>query len=510
MITRAPPDSMNRRRMITPVITFRSRLLDTLRPSNDGKGNQRMAHVIRERVRPTTLETASLDLLDEALERLELGFKDLPDLTLNPDLPALRRVLLEVAERMQDNFPYHHPLYVGQMLKPPHPIARLAYTLALWLNPNNHDIDGGRASSAMEREAVADLGRMFGWDETLGHLCGGGTVANLEALWIARALHPGKTIVASEQSHYIHRRNCELLNVPFQAVASDQRGRMDVTALRRVLGQGDVGTVIVTLGSTATGSVDPLPAILELQQHYGFRIHVDASYGGYFTLVDLPSAETRAAFARLSEVDSIVIDPHKHGLQPYGCGCVLFKDPSVASVYRHDSPYTYFSSDEPHLGEISFECSRAGAAAVALWATQRLLPLTPGGEFALGLANGLGAAQQLFERIAADERFVTPFAPELDVLVWSVRAGSASEASRLAQEIYEQAAQQGLHLALAKLPRKLFASLDGSLIWDQEHILCLRACLIKPELPDWIEPIWRRLDAATNLALAEQTMETLV
>ena len=82
-----------------------------------------------------------------------------------------------------------------------------------------------------------------------------------------------------------------------------------------------------------------------------------------------------------------MIDPHKHGLQPYGCGCVLFRDPAVGRFYKHDSPYTYFTSKELHLGEISLECSRAGAAAVALWATQQLLPLTPGGEFARGLAQ---------------------------------------------------------------------------------------------------------------------------
>src|SRR5262249_17483668 len=75
-------------------------------------------------------------------------------------------------------------------------------------------------------------------------------------------------------------------------------------------------------------------------------------------------------------------DPHKHGLQPYGCGCVLFRDPAVGRLYRHDSPYTYFTSTDLHLGEISLECSRPGAAAAALWATQRLLPLVEEGEFA--------------------------------------------------------------------------------------------------------------------------------
>ena len=83
-----------------------------------------------------------------------------------------------------------------------------------------------------------------------------------------------------------------------------------------------------------------------------------------------------------------MIDPHKHGLQPYGCGCVLFRDPSVGRLYNHDSPYTYFSSTELHLGEISLEVPRPGATAVALWATMRLLPSSAGGEFARRLAVG--------------------------------------------------------------------------------------------------------------------------
>ena len=99
-------------------------------------------------------------------------------------------MLLEVAERMQDNYPYQHPLYAGQMLKPPHPIARLSYALAQYVNPNNHALDGGRASSHMEKEAVAQIAAMFGWTTHLGHLTSGGTMANLEALWVCREAAP--------------------------------------------------------------------------------------------------------------------------------------------------------------------------------------------------------------------------------------------------------------------------------------------------------------------------------
>ena len=38
-------------------------------------------------------------------------------------------------------------------------------------------------------------------------------------------------------------------------------------------------------------------------------------------------------FAALGRADSIAIDPHKHGLQPYGCGCILFRDPGVGALY---------------------------------------------------------------------------------------------------------------------------------------------------------------------------------
>src|SRR3989441_10916089 len=93
----------------------------------------------------------------------------------------------------------------------------------------------------------------------------------------------------------------------------------------------------------------------------------------------------------------------------------LFRDPAVGRFYKHDSPITYFSSSELHLGEISLECSRPGAAAAALWATQRLLPLEKGGEFAHGLEGGRKAALALFEKLRADERFVTALPPEVDI-----------------------------------------------------------------------------------------------
>ena len=77
------------------------------------------------------LERISPDLLAEALDRLAEGFGDLPAFDAEvPEADGMAAVLDEVAVRLQDNYPYFHPLYAGQMLKPPHPVARAAYALA--------------------------------------------------------------------------------------------------------------------------------------------------------------------------------------------------------------------------------------------------------------------------------------------------------------------------------------------------------------------------------------------
>src|SRR5712664_1816837 len=378
------------------------------------------------------LDKESLKILLQSLEKLDAGFAALPEFGAQvPGALRVAEILASTSERLQDNYPYFHPLYAGQMLKPPHPVARLAYSLAQWINPNNHALDGGRATSAMEKESVAGIAEMFGWPEHLGHLCGGGTMANLEALWVAGQLVPGEKVLASEQAHYTHGRISGVLQLGFETVACDARGRMDINALTKRAARGDVGTVVTTLGTTATGSVDPLPEILTLREKHGFRIHADAAYGGYFVLAENLQQEAARAFSLIGEADSIVIDPHKHGLQPYGCGCVLFRDSGVGRLYKHDSPYTYFSSTELHLGEISLECSRPGAAAAPLWATQKLLPLEKGGEFAKGLEQGRNAAVKLFEKVRADSRFVAAFAPELDIVVFAPRAGSVTESSVL-------------------------------------------------------------------------------
>ena len=208
--------------------------------------------------------------------------------------------------------------------------------------------------------------------------------------------------------------------------------------------------------------------------------------------------KTRAAFDCLGRVDSIVVDPHKHGLQPYGCGCVLFRNPGDGRFYKHDSPYTYFSSEELHLGEISLECSRAGASAVALWATHQLLPPVKGGEFARDLDRCLAAARDFRSRLEASAAFHPLMQPELDIVVYVVDAPDTATASARAKQLFKLAAKSNLHLALSELPAEMLNVYAPNIRANTEKVTCLRSVLMKPEHEAWLEAIMEILEACVR------------
>jgi glutamate/tyrosine decarboxylase-like PLP-dependent enzyme len=350
----------------------------------------------------------------------------------------------------------------------------------------------------MEREVVQRLATMFGYDTHLGHLTTSGTIANLEALYVARELHPGKGIAYSTEAHYTHGRMCRVLGVNGHAVPVDDRGRMDLDALEGLLRNHEIGTVVLTAGTTGLGAVEPVHEALALRERYGVRIHVDAAYGGFFTLLagtlGIPVEPWRA----VARADSIVVDPHKHGLQPYGCGAVLFKDPAVGRFYLHDSPYTYFTSEELHLGEISLECSRAGAAAAGLWLTFQLLPPTGDG---LGrvLAAGRRAALRWAELIESSGRLRLFQPPELDIVGYFAGASLAEidEASHRIMQAGMADAEDPVFLSTLRVGAERFARRHPTVGVDADGARILRSVLMKPESETYAEQLHRRIEQLT-------------
>ena len=386
------------------------------------------------------------------------------------------------------------------MLKPPHPVALLAYAATMFVNPNNHALDGGAATSEMEKEIIPQLATMFGFPEKhLGHLTSSGTIANLEALWIARSLAPDKAIAVSDQAHYTHARACDLLQTRPVTIPSDSSGKIDSEALELMLKTGDIGTVVATTGTTGLGAVDPVDDIVELTRKHGVRLHVDAAYGGFFSLLARSESPTIDAgpFLAIAEADSVVVDPHKHGLQPYGCGAVLFRDPAVGRFYQHDSPYTYFTSNDLHLGEISFECSRAGAAAAALWATLQCIPLQPDSGLGDILRRTREAALTWARLLESHPRFRLTVQPDLDIVSFFAMPGdsptaSASAISGTTKKIFdgtERDSEQPAYLATLRVDRRQIELAHPEINWDEPSVDVLRCVVMKPEHADWIPRI---------------------
>jgi glutamate/tyrosine decarboxylase-like PLP-dependent enzyme len=402
-----------------------------------------------------------------------------------PDPGRLEAAWAGFSQRMDAHYPFFHPLYAGQMLKPPNPVAAAGYLAGMLINPNNHALDGGPGTSALEVEVVADLAAMFGFGAPfLGHLTSSGTIANLEALWVARELHPGKRIIYGAGAHYTHGRMCGVLGVQSASVAASADGRIDLDAVEAECRRGDVGTVVLTLGSTGVGAVDRVEQALALRERYGVRLHIDGAYGGFFKLL-ADAADPLidpAPFQAVGMCDSIVVDPHKHGLQPYGCGAVLFADPAVGRIYKHESPYTYFTSEELHLGEISLECSRAGAAAAALWLTLQVFPLRSDGLGAM-LGAGRRAARAWAREIARSEPLRLHLEPELDIVTFFPAAATLSQVdARSAAALRAgMAGPAPVFLSVLGVEARAFAQLHPEIGSDADSARILRSVLMKPE-----------------------------
>jgi glutamate/tyrosine decarboxylase-like PLP-dependent enzyme len=267
--------------------------------------------------------------------------------------------------------------------------------------------------------------------------------------------------------------------------------------------------VVATAGTTGLGAIDPVHEVLAVARRHGVRVHVDAAYGGFFTLLagaDGPAGLDPAPWRAIAECDSVVVDPHKHGLQPYGCGAVLFADPAVGRFFVHDSPYTYFTSRELHLGEISLECSRAGAAAAALWLTFQLLPPTPDG---LGqvLAAGRRAALAWAGLLSQSAVLELYQPPELDIVSYfPVAGGRTLSAIDAASEAILQAGMadpdEPVFVSTLRVSADAMAQRHADVVANADDGRILRSVLMKPESETYLAMLHSRLEklAVTSAA----------
>jgi glutamate/tyrosine decarboxylase-like PLP-dependent enzyme len=229
---------------------------------------------------------------------------------------------------------YGLPSFHSFFNTPPESGAELGARVALRHNQGVTNWQVSPGGAVLEEMCGEALVRLFGFPETAEATfmyCG--TYANQQALYLA--LHrkaeergfdlaakglrgfpkPERLAVAvSEQAHFSIRHAVRMLGLGEESlirVPVDGRQRMDIKALGEVLSnkriREDVFAVVATTGTTSTGAVDPVGAVVDLCEGTRIWVHADGAYGLAYALVP----EFGPLFAGFERADSVTWDPHK-------------------------------------------------------------------------------------------------------------------------------------------------------------------------------------------------------
>lgn len=285
----------------------------------------------------------AVELLRSPLPKADALPVDLPELGAGEmqTLETLAPHVLEGAARLD------RPEVLAHM-NPPAPW--ITWAMALWnarLNQNLLHPDTGPFALEAEARVMHWLAPFYGMEG--GHLCSGSTLANLTALWAARDAGGVRRIVASEAAHLSITKAARLLGLPLTLVPVDHQEQIDPDQL----GDCSDACLVLTAGTTATGSIDSLGLIGQASW-----THVDAAWAGPLRL----SRRHAHLLDGIEHADSIAVSAHKWFFQPKESAMILFKD-----LDRSNAAISFGSNYLSKLN-IGVQGSR-GATAVPLLAT---------------------------------------------------------------------------------------------------------------------------------------------
>ncbi|WP_186577716.1 pyridoxal phosphate-dependent decarboxylase family protein [Aquibacillus kalidii] len=265
--------------------------------------------------------------------------------------------------------------YIGHMDSIPTLISCLGEFVSTSLNNNLLSLEMSPVFSQMEVEVLKHIASLFGYDDHSGGvMTSGGSLANLQALTVARnkklnvkkygliALTKQPVILVSEDSHTSIIKVASVIGigslnvVPVEVNSKSQMDVVDLEAKIKHLKQDGKYpfAVVATAGTTVTGNIDPIESIFEVANKYDLWLHVDAAYAGALVF----SKDKRQLLKGINRADSITFNPQKWMYVAKTCAMVLFKDLELLEKeFRISAPYMN-ETDFTNLGEISVQGTR--------------------------------------------------------------------------------------------------------------------------------------------------------
>ena len=359
---------------------------------------------------------------------------------LNQALPEAGVAAEEIVAAIErDLLPYPtgngHPGFLAWVVAPPAPVAVLADLVATGMNM----MGGGAAPlpTNLGHCVCRWLMELVGFpaEGSMGLLVGGGSMANLTGLAVARhwaakrdgwnlreeglqAARPALVLYASDEAHSCIQKSVELLglgNANLRRLPTDGDYRLDMAALKQAIAADRAAgrrpfCVVGNAGTVNTGAVDPLDAIAELCAAEDLWFHIDGAYGA----LGVCDPEAAPRFTGMERADSLALDPHKWLSVPLDCGCILVRDRALQrETFSLVPPYLQSprgtpgddrGDEVPLPFEHGFDLSR-GFRALKVWATLMHLGRR-------GLAAKIARNNALARRLAA----AIEAAPDLELL----------------------------------------------------------------------------------------------
>ncbi len=307
-----------------------------------------------------------------------------PPTTLQQEGRELEPLLNDLTTLLSGSMNPAHPGFIGHMDSMPFTLAILGSFISSALNNNMLSVEMSPTLSRLEKDCIQDICTWFGYDQhASGLMLSGGTLANLQALTVARNDHlkcqadgiqnreKSSVILASEAAHTSLEKAMMILGLGTHSlikVKTDAQFRMDTKDLQNAIhychANGYIPfCVVATAGTTTTGSIDPLHAIAKICQKEQLWMHVDAAYGGSLVL----SEEHKTLLTGIENADSITFNPQKWLYQPKTSAILLFRDTKRwHNAFNIDTPYVSSANDMSNFGDISVQGSRH-ADILKLW-----------------------------------------------------------------------------------------------------------------------------------------------
>lgn len=285
-------------------------------------------------------------------------------------------------------------------------------------------------AARMENMLIRWMNELMGFPSTAtGNLTSGGSISNLIAVVTAREALGVKArdfdklvVYLSDQTHHSLQKALRIAGLgeaQLRYLPVDETFRIDSSTLEPAIEADREKGLIpffinASLGTTNTGTIDPIEEMSVVAEKQRIWFHVDAAYGGFFRM--LP--EIQKCTKGIEKADSITLDPHKSLFLPFGTGAVLIKDlTSLYKAHRYTADYLQDLVDSDHevnAADVSPELTKHFRG-LRMWLPLKLFGLKP---FRAALEEKMLLAQYFRAQLQQESGFEVGPVPDLSITMF--------------------------------------------------------------------------------------------